>query len=834
MSHQRLTRGLVGASALFLVCAPVLADSVIGNWENTPDGWIDWGTQATIDTSGPKYAYVTGPGVTNGTTALQITQAGFNQNLSIKLQQDYTPANDLRDDFFEYTQFAISFTVPANASAGWAELYALSINAQNYGFINQAPTPKLQFGWGPTGNTNAQTATLTWDYSTLFDNNPGTGGGTGEVAAPSPGWLEFILATNSSDAAHGTFIMDNARLTSPRLSVDINGGSSPGTGHPKQRGFRGWNNLPTSGQNGDGAQNSYGTSTATTTFNTSIVTSGTVQANLKSRDVINAAGTPQYDNSGGAKLNSFDMSIAGRELNDNGTSFTPTRDAVYRDYVVAETGVSSNGTNHRMEIELTGLDANTPYKLKFYAYDNANTRNVAVFTDVTAQPLIFMPNANSGTGSFTPGDGTGGTQYAPTGQYIDGLAAPSFPAANEFRMIELYATSDGTGKLTFAETTVTGLSGATQVLPVLNGFEIEKDQRSWSGTGSNWNDSSNWSGAAIPNAKGQVANFGNTTVSSITVDQPTTIARLNFSGSALNITGANTLSLDDTSINSTQSFNITGRTEINLTATSANQTISAPLQLKKDTQVWVASAGTTLTASNLQPAQVVLSKVGAGKLAVNNVRTNTLRVQEGTVQVLTNGGDSGVSYVNTLTIGATAALDLNDNDLVVANGSYSTLQASVFEGYRGGPDTTATGIVSSTSQNVHGGTTILALFDNSLAGFSDFPFGSGHTIGASAIVGKYTYIGDTNMDGQVTPQDYTATDSNLGTSVDPAISWFYGDTNFDGNIDPTDYAGIDGALGLGQGNPLAAQGAAAVPEPGLMGLAAAALAGFVSARRRRT
>jgi hypothetical protein len=201
----------------------------------------------------------------------------------------------------------------------------------------------------------------------------------------------------------------------------------------------------------------------------------------------------------------------------------------------------------------------------------------------------------------------------------------------------------------------------------------------------------------------------------------------------------------------------------------------------------------------------------------------------------TTGGRK-VLYTSTLSVAGgaspTGTLDLNDNDLVVTTGSFSTLQALVFAGYRGGPDTTATGIVSSTSQNVHGGTTILALFDNSLAGFPDYPFNSGHTIAANAIVGKYTYIGDTNMDGQVTPQDYTATDSNLGTSVDPAISWFYGDTNFDGNIDPTDYAGIDGALGLGVGNPLSAQGPAAVPEPasiGLLGLGAIAVL-----RRRRS
>jgi hypothetical protein len=263
---------------------------------------------------------------------------------------------------------------------------------------------------------------------------------------------------------------------------------------------------------------------------------------------------------------------------------------------------------------------------------------------------------------------------------------------------------------------------------------------------------------------------------------------------------------------------------------TGSHTIATPMSLAKTTVFDVKLAGNRLVLSGDMTAGVGAGvvKQGAGTLEAKHVRADALTVNVGAVEVTTNGSDGGVSYLNSLSIAGSAKLDLNDNDLVVNSGNFAAIQADVFSGYRGGPDSSATGIVSSHSQNVTGGTTILALFDNSLAGFSDYPFGSGNSIAAGAIVGKYTYIGDTNFDGQVTPQDYTATDSNLGTSVDPAISWFYGDTNFDGNIDPTDYAGIDGALGLGQGNPLSA-----VPEPGLglfLGLSASF---FVGCRRRR-
>jgi alpha-amylase len=262
-----------------------------------------------------------------------------------------------------------------------------------------------------------------------------------------------------------------------------------------------------------------------------------------------------------------------------------------------------------------------------------------------------------------------------------------------------------------------------------------------------------------------------------------------------------------------------------------NTMLTAYDNLLKDSYVttgtWNVPANKSFTVNKVTAGATIVP--GTSTLSVRAVVGNSLQVQAGAkATVRANGTTTGISYLNSLSLGAGAKLDLNDNDLVVNSGSFSTIQALVLNGYAGGIDTTKTGIISTSGQQA-GGTTILALFDNSLAGFADYPSGSGNSIAAGAIVGKYTYIGDTNWDGQVTPQDYTATDSNLGTSVDPAISWFYGDTNFDGNIDPTDYAGIDGALGLGQGNPLAVAGApVSVPEPSsvllftLTGLAALA------------
>ncbi len=156
-----------------------------------------------------------------------------------------------------------------------------------------------------------------------------------------------------------------------------------------------------------------------------------------------------------------------------------------------------------------------------------------------------------------------------------------------------------------------------------------------------------------------------------------------------------------------------------------------------------------------------------------------------------------------LSIDGTGTLDLNDNNLVVTSGDLSTIQRLVFGGYSPTPNSAKAGIISTTGQN-SGGNTLLMLFDNSFAGATDWPIGSGNTVSPNAIIGRYTYFGDTNLDGQVTGDDYAAIDASLGkTGLAPGAEILYGDTNFDGSITGDDYAPIDANLGLGVGNPLA-------------------------------
>jgi hypothetical protein len=198
--------------------------------------------------------------------------------------------------------------------------------------------------------------------------------------------------------------------------------------------------------------------------------------------------------------------------------------------------------------------------------------------------------------------------------------------------------------------------------------------------------------------------------------------------------------------------------------------------------------GSSSVGSMMMPAGKAVVELPADVTA-SRFLLDELRIS-GRASVAASGADSGVSAVNTLAIETGGTLDLADNDLIVNNGVFSEIFSHVIAGF----GNTSGGITSSTSD----GSQILALFDNALVGATDW---AGQSIGPSAIVGKYTYFGDANIDGQVTGDDYTVIDANLNTAPAVGLGWLSGDLNLDGIVSGDDYTVIDANLGLGSGNP---------------------------------
>jgi hypothetical protein len=106
--------------------------------------------------------------------------------------------------------------------------------------------------------------------------------------------------------------------------------------------------------------------------------------------------------------------------------------------------------------------------------------------------------------------------------------------------------------------------------------------------------------------------------------------------------------------------------------------------------------------------------------------------------------------------------------------------------------------------------------------------------GNKALLMRYVYYGDGNLDGTVDLTDFTylAANFNSNVSAAPGTAWLFGDYNYDGNVDLTDFTFLASNFNqtLAAGSPGSI--GSVVPEPVTLSSIALMSAGLLRRRRR--
>lgn len=211
--NQRLS--LLLALTLAAGTAPASAQYVIGSWQGTADGWIDNGNNLSLTDPANAAKYSFAGGVVPGyAQSLRINQSGFGANLKFNLAADPNALNAfLNGNYLNFT-FAVPDAASVGSTAGYSQIFSLTINAPGYGYNNQ-PWANAT-ATGDTGNNQsgmpnfyfwdtapARSQTVTLDYTSILP----------AIVSGGYSYLEIILTGNTGGGAPSFYYMNNATIS---------------------------------------------------------------------------------------------------------------------------------------------------------------------------------------------------------------------------------------------------------------------------------------------------------------------------------------------------------------------------------------------------------------------------------------------------------------------------------------------------------------------------------------------------------------------------------------------------------------------------------------------
>ena len=353
-------------------------------------------------------------------------------------------------------------------------------------------------------------------------------------------------------------------------------------------------------------------------------------------------------------------------------------------------------------------------------------------------------------------------------------------------------------------------------------------------------------GLVVAGLRPSTAEFFDLTLATPVTIEPSSgldLANVVFDGATISLRGgtpqafASLFTRSGTLLRGTGEVVFDGDNAANTFLAISNLTISTGITVRTGTQGGqIGHAGMTLNNEGTIAAQTPTTTIAMPNARIIN--TGNVRAANGGVVrsagTFENSGlvfiGDGSRLIHAGPLTNTGTIDVNEALILVAtpatrDAALREVEQQILSARDAFPRWTGPGITS-TAARTNPLSGLAAMLNPGLATFS------GEMVDENAILVKYTYNGDANLDARITSDDYFRIDSGfLAQPTNPTYA--QGDFNYDEQITSDDYFLIDSAF-LGQGVPLgrAILVSASVPGPGVTAATVLGIAS-VTLRRRR-